>query len=386
MTGLFIHDHKFPKYKEKYFNSYGFDNEFFKRYTKLFSTFNIVGREIEIDIKRHYDVEIINKNINFTTLVGFRDLINKKEREKIKHKVKENNYIIIRLPSVLGLYGLSLAKKYKKPYLVEVVGCAWDGYWNHNLKGKVLAPMFFLLNKRAIKNAPYVVYVTSEFLQKKYPTNGYNTNCSNIALPDFNDQVLENRLKKIETKDINDKIIIGTAASVNIKFKGQQYIIKALSKLKEEGIVNYEYHLVGGGDQAFLKSIAEKYDVVDQVKFLGAMPHKKVFDWLETIDIYAQPSRQEGLPRALIEAMSRAVPAFGARTAGIPELLDDKFIFSNTRTNIDELIEILKSFDKATMTVQAKRNYEESKKYDKEVIEERRRNFFEDFKNANDIK
>ena len=111
------------------------------------------------------------------------------------------------------------------------------------------------------------------------------------------------------------------------------------------------------------------------------MPHKKVFDWLETIDIYAQPSRQEGLPRALIEAMSRAVPAFGARTAGIPELLDDKFIFSNTRTNIDELIEILKSFDKATMTVQAKRNYEESKKYDKEVIEERRRNFFEDFKN-----
>ena len=178
----------------------------------------------------------------------------------------------------------------------------------------------------------------------------------------------------------NCKVVIGTTAAVDVRYKGQQYIIQALGELKKQGITNYEYQLVGGGDQAHLKSIAEKYNVTEQVKFLGAMPHNKVFKWLETIDIYTQPSRQEGLPRALIEAMSRAVPAFGARTAGILELLDNEFIFSNTRKNIDEIIDILKSFDIETMRVQAKRNYEESKKYDKDTIEERRRKFFEEFK------
>ncbi|MFA5603080.1 MAG: glycosyltransferase, partial [Bacilli bacterium] len=131
------------------------------------------------------------------------------------------------------------------------------------------------------------------------------------------------------------------------------------------------------------RSVANKHGVADQIKFLGAMPHNKVFDWLETIDIYTQPSRQEGLPRALIEAMSRGLPAFGARTAGIPELLEDRFIFSNTRKNIDEIFEILKSFNKDTMIEQAKRNFKESKEYDKNVVEERRRKFFEEFRDSN---
>jgi hypothetical protein len=34
------------------------------------------------------------------------------------------------------------------------------------------------------------------------------------------------------------------------------------------------------------------------------------------------------------------------------------------------------------MTAQSKRNYDESKKYDKEVIEERRKKFFDEFKNS----
>src|SRR5690625_7634894 len=109
--------------------------------------------------------------------------------------------------------------------------------------------------------------------------------------------------------------------------------------------------------------MAKRYDVVDQVKFLGPMLHNEVFDWLETIDIYVQPSRQEGLPRALIEAMNRGLPAFGANTAGIPELLESDFIFSNTRGNIKEMCSILLGFTKEKMFLQAKWNFDESKRY-----------------------
>src|SRR5690625_3888191 len=122
---------------------------------------------------------------------------------------------------------------------------------------------------------------------------------------------------------------------------------------------------------------------MEQVKFLGPMLHKDVFDWLETIDIYVQPSRQEGLPRALIEAMSRAIPAFGANTAGIPELLEDDFIFSNTRNNINEICSILLSYNKRMMLYQAKRNYKESKRYDKSIIESTRNSFFNEFVSQN---
>ena len=113
------------------------------------------------------------------------------------------------------------------------------------------------------------------------------------------------------------------------------------------------------------------------------MSHHKVFEWLDTIDIYVQPSNTEGLPRALIEAMSRGLPAFGSNVGGIPELLESQFIFSNRRKKVDEICNILLSFNKDTMKKQARRNYEEVKKYDKEIIEERRKRFFEKFREEN---
>lgn len=382
---LFVHGHQFIKHENRYYTSGSLNNKLFERYINIFGAVTVFANQKEVtenDLK-HIDDQNKVDNVNLKLMHNKNNIFEIiKNRNKVKEAVAENKYIIIRMPSFYGVLAAMYAQKSNKKYLIELVGCPWDAYWNHSLKGKILAPYSYLKLKRIVKEAPYVIYVTNEFLQKRYPTNGMSTNCSNVALTEFDDKVLKNRLEKIKHIQETHKYIIGTTAAVNVRYKGQQYVIQALGKLKKQGVTNYEYQLVGGGDQRYLKSIAEKYDVVDQIKFLGAMPHNQVFDWLETIDLYVQPSRQEGLPRALIEAMSKAVPSFGARTAGIPELLEGKFIFSNTRKNIDEIIEILKSFDKATMTVQAKRNYEESKKYDKEVIEERRRNFFEDFKKS----
>ena len=101
---------------------------------------------------------------------------------------------------------------------------------------------------------------------------------------------------------------------------------------------------------------------------MGSLPHNEVFEWLDTIDIYAQPSRQEGLPRALIEAMSRGLPAFGARTGGIPELLEPDYIISNNKNGINEICEILRAFNQEVMINQAKRNYDESKSMIKTLL------------------
>ena len=103
-------------------------------------------------------------------------------------------------------------------------------------------------------------------------------------------------------------------------------MIKALAALKKQGI-RMEYELAGSGDPSRLRTLAQRLGVEDQVHLLGSVPHDKIFAWLETIDLYLQPSKQEGLPRAVVEAMSCACPVAGARTGGIPELVDEEWIF-----------------------------------------------------------
>jgi glycosyltransferase involved in cell wall biosynthesis len=389
MKVLFCHDG--PLRRDELNSYYGtaHNDKMFKRYYNIADELIVVTRVNKIS-KTEAEQKLSKITVspfdviqcpNISSLKGIL-LYKQKAKDIIYDAVKKSDYIVVRLPSIIGFIAVDASKKFKKPYLVEVVACPWDGLWNHSLKGKIMAPFMYYATKRIVREAKYVVYVTNEFLQKRYPTKGKSVNCSNVSLKEFDDNVLKARLNKINNMKYNRRIVIGTIAAVDVRYKGQQYVIKALGKLKKQGIKNYEYQLVGGGDQTYLKSVAEKFNVTDQVKFLGSIPHDKVFDWLDTIDIYVQPSRQEGLPRALIEAMSRGLPAFGAKTAGIPELLEPEYIFSNTRRNIDEICNILQSFNKDTMRTQAKRNYAEAKKYDKEVIEERRRKFFMEFKNS----
>lgn len=378
----FIHDHVFLKYDNQFYTSGSLNSKIMKRYINTFGGIRLVTRCKEVtSVKNSLEPSSI-ENTEFVCIPNYKSIIKIlnyfKARKIIKEEVLKSEYIILRTSSFANI-AARYARKYNKPYLVEVVGCAWDALWNYSIIGKFVAPFSFMFQRKTVKEADYAVYVTKNFLQNRYPTHGKTTNCSNVSLEEFSQQFIEKRLEKIKNMKKDDKIILGTTAAVNVFYKGQQYVIKALGKLKKQGITNFEYQLVGGGEQTYLKSVAEKYGVVNQVKFLGSMPHNKVFEWLDTIDIYVQPSRQEGLPRALIEAMSRGLPAFGAKTGGIPELLDNKYIFSNTRRNICEICNILKSFNEDAMGIQAKRNYDESKKYDKNTIEDRRRKFFTNF-------
>ncbi|HHX23455.1 MAG TPA: glycosyltransferase family 4 protein [Thermoanaerobacterales bacterium] len=75
--------------------------------------------------------------------------------------------------------------------------------------------------------------------------------------------------------------------------------------------------------------------------------------------------------------MSRGCPCIGSKAGGIPELLNNTFIFSIG--NIKELANILVSLDTEKMIKQAKRNFEFSKGYAKEIIEKRRKEFFQEF-------
>jgi glycosyltransferase involved in cell wall biosynthesis len=80
------------------------------------------------------------------------------------------------------------------------------------------------------------------------------------------------------------------------------------------------------------------------VRFLGHLPPgDAVRKELDAADLFVLPSRTEGLPRALIEAMARALPCIGSSVGGIPELLSpsERFPPDDVDALAGKILEIL---------------------------------------------
>lgn len=380
MKLLFAHSVPFKRHEGQLY-ALTFNKQLWEsRYLPVFSQITVIGRDGGIITKEdaanmklanadNVDFDLVPwKNLALAKLFHYRNF-----RERIKGAVSQCDCLIARVPSELSYMAIKEAKRQSKPYLVEVVGCAWDSLWNHSWKGKIaVLPSYFAM-KRAVKEAQYSIYVTNDFLQRRYPCKGRSIGCSDVTLKTVDDTVLEKRLLKIENH--TGKIVIGTTGAVNVRYKGQEHVIKALSMLKKKGIESFEYQLVGSGDHSYLKTVAQKFGVSEQVKFLGPLLHERVFDWLDTIDIYIQPSLTEGLPRSLVEAMSRGLSCLGSNAGGIPELLEPQNIYRPKHNSTGEIAALLKCMTASHMKASAIRNIRKSKEYSSAILEGKRREF-----------
>lgn len=295
-------------------------------------------------------------------------------RREIGDLLSSMDGAIIRLPSTLGLHACEVCRKHGKPYLIEAVGCPWDSLWNHSWKGKLLAPSVFLQTRHYIRNAPYVVYTSKKFLPERYPTRGQHSHASNVFLRDFDDSAIERRLEKIAL--LNKSVTIGSCGQIDLPFKGHKFVVEAISIMNRQGY-NFCYELVGAGNPEYIVNIARRFGVEDRLKITGPKQHNDVFEWLDSIDIYAQPSLTEGMPRALVEAMSSAVPCLGSAAGAIPELLPPHCLFE--KKNILSLTNTLK-YIYNHMSETAMEVYARAKDYDSKHIEARRKKIFENFK------
>ncbi len=368
-----------------------YSTEVWARYKKIASNVSVVFRKeakvytvseaskkFQLLDKDILFYEMKNKEENIMSFISIKkEIFN---RNLIKKLVSLNDYIIVRVPSDISYYAMKMARKYNKKLLVEVVGCPFDSMWNHSLIGKILAVPKYIKLKKNIKKADYVMYVSNQFLQKRYPNKNNTIGCSDVVLNDNVSYDLSKRLKKINNKKKNDPIILCTIGAVNLKYKGQQYIIKAIKQLTKMGF-DIEYWLVGGGDNTLLNEIAQKYGIDNKIKFVGAIPHKSIFSLLDKIDIYVQPSTTEGMCRSIIEAMSRGCPCIVSNAGGNSELIDSKYVFKKKNINdfVDKFCKMLMDDE---LIAQSKRNYENSKFFEKKILDDERENFYKKFKNS----
>lgn len=383
MKALFAHGLKFYEDSRGKLFTRGYGKEYWNRYLEHFDELYVLGRKIAIDIDEissSYN-EFEGSKLHFIEVPEIHNPVNyyyniKKCNKIIDNIVQSVDYVISRLPGTYSSKAIKQSLRHNKPYLIELVGCSWDALWHHSLKGKLIAPIMYLSTKKVVKRAPYVIYVSSEFLQHRYPSKGKTIGCSDVSLPSLNEGILMQRLDKINNIDAVKPIIVGTIGAVNVRYKGQQYVIEAISRLNQQGY-NYEYHLVGGGDHSYLRATAEKFNVAEKVKFIGSLSHERVFNFLDNVDLYVQPSKTEGLPRALVEAMSRGCPSVGSRIGGIPELLNSELTFK--AGSVEEICKLLRMLDKKTMIQKAKLSFESAKKFEINLLNKKRDIFFKEF-------
>ncbi|MGX7108533.1 glycosyltransferase [Facklamia miroungae] len=385
MIGLFSFDGPMYKDKNGVYCSITLTNEMFKRYLQVVDKLIVVVRTYNLDktfVEMNMNplsldnLEVIEVE-NFNTIRGF--LLDKYSFEKnIINVMREVDLIFARMPSTTSNSVLKTARKLNIPYLVEVGGCAWDSYWNHGLLGKIAAPLMYWNEKKYVKNANFATYVTEFFLQRRYPNNGISSVCSNVYLNETDENVINERIEKIQAMNTRT-IVLGQAVnSIDVKYKGEHLVIRAIKKLKSNGI-NAEFQVVGPGTGEFLKEEAKKYGVLEQLNLVGTLTKDEIFEWYKMLDIYIQPSKQEGLPRSMIEAMSTGCPSLGSNIAGIPELLSSKRLFNPN--DIDQIVNSISDLLKIDeMILEAKKNFKVAKKYRLEDIENRRKIIFQSYK------
>lgn len=115
-----------------------------------------------------------------------------------------------------------------------------------------------------------------------------------------------------------EDVVIGTVAALSLE-KGQRYLIEATASVCRD-IPNIRLVFVGDGPLAVdLKSMARDAGLENKVKFTGI--RRDIVMLLHAFDIFVLPSLQEGLPMALLEAMSAGRAVIATEVGAIPRVI-----------------------------------------------------------------
>jgi len=383
MRLLFAFDHRFLRGSEGELYTTGcLPASAWDRYLEHFDEVKVIGRD---DGPLPQGIELgraDRSRVSFEfvpNMSSIRQLLfrSREADEQMEKAVREADAVVARLPSEIGFLAVRHARRLSKPYAVEVVACAWDGLCNFGgLRGRLYAPFAFLRTRRAVSSAPLALYVTSKWLQQRYPTRGHSASASNVELAQVDEGAIERRDARLKELASGKRPVLGTVASLRTRAKGVQTAFAAISRLRRSGL-DLTYRVLGAGPVDPWKALAEQLGIGDLVHFDGTRSAGDgVAGWLDEIDIYLQPSFQEGLPRSTIEAMSRGCACIGSTCGGIPELLPPERLHGpGDAAGLEDRIRRLAT-DPAAIAAASRADLERSKQFEPEALGERRYEFF----------
>lgn len=170
------------------------------------------------------------------------------------------------------------------------------------------------------------VTFVSEALQKTISTQ-IDTRTRNVAIHpgverrEVNKEEVQEFSRVHGTEGKSPLLVFVGLLEWELKVQGIMTLLEAMAYMREEH-PNIGLLLVGDGSKRSL--------VVGKINELGLSSHVKITGFVDNVfvplsmcDLYVHISLQEGLPQAVLEAMSLGKPVIASRVGGIPEVVRD---------------------------------------------------------------
>lgn len=357
---------------------------FWARYLSVFDSVRVVARMRDVTVRPPKHQLASGAGVTFWGVPDFRGpeqyLLRVMSIAAATAKaVQAGDAVILRVPGRIGTCVEWRLRKMRQPYGVEVVGDPYDvfapGAVRHPLR-----PLFRWWFPRNLRSqcaaACAAAYVTEHALQRRYPasTEAFATFYSDVELPP---SAFVNVSRTSMSNGTAKLIFVGSLAQL---YKAPDVLIDAIGACVHDGL-DLELVLVGSGKyQSKMEARALALGLGRRVQFCGQLTTPEaVRRELDQAHLFVLPSRMEGLPRAMIEAMARAMPCLGSTVGGIPELLpsEDLVAADDAPGLAKKIHEVLA--DPARMRRMSARNLEKAREY-AEAPGERRLAFYREFK------
>lgn len=359
--------------------------DFWKRYLDVFEEVQVLARTQRISTPSPRHLLVTGPGVvpapapNFD---GVRQAMTRyvAVRRAARNAFRQAEAVLLRIPQPFSQIVWGVLDP-GRPYAVQVTSDPHDGL----APGANRHPLRPLLRKlltdrvrRQCAGACAVAYVTRGALQLNYPAGpgAFAIGYSDVVVND--DAFLPNPRPRTVESCRRRIIMVGYLGQ---PYKGADLLIDAAAECVRDGL-DLELEFVGGGRyQPEYEARAEAKGLEGRARFLGTLHSAAaVRERLDHADLFVLPSRVEGLPRAMIEAMARGLPSIGSRIGGIPELLDEQDLFTvnDAPALARKLREVLTDPDR--LARMSARNLNRAHEYRPEVIRERRNQFLEHLK------
>jgi glycosyltransferase involved in cell wall biosynthesis len=228
---------------------------------------------------------------------------------------------LLRVPSQLSFDMARVLRRAGHPFGLFVVADPY-GDFSPGATRSILRPYLrrrFCSSLRTLcREAGVCAYVTRRALQDAYPCReGAGVDgVSDVEMP------IEWLCEDARKGDVQRATVLGVCVgSLANMSKGADTLIEALAILAGW---NCPLKVVFAGSGKHLPEVvrlARSRGVSKRIHFVGAANRARLRELFDSSDVYLMASRTEGMPRALLEAMGRALPCIATNVGGIPEVL-----------------------------------------------------------------
>lgn len=298
-------------------------------------------------------------------------------RKAIRHIATGRCAHILRAPSVLAALATPQLANRRQPFGLEVVGDPYDVFAPETFQHP-MRPLLRWHGQRTLstqcRQATATAYVTRESLQRRYPPDprAFTTHYSSIDLPN---EALVAVPRQFTQPLVSPRLVfVGSFAQL---YKAPDVLVQAVRLCAQAGL---DIHLTFIGDGKYRPEIeaqVREAGLQGRVTFTGSLPSgSAVREHLDASDMFVLPSRTEGLPRAMIEAMARGLPCIGSTAGGIPELLPAEDMVPPGDAYALALKIRKVAADPERMSRMANHNLRVAQDYREEILRNRRNEFY----------